>query len=647
MIKTVAGPRVMALSAKSCATAQRVQWSGTDLLKGSVYAPFGPNGGWTWGNSGATLGSSPPLNQHLRIFDKDYRPTAIASDPEGYNRNITWDQANRITGIKVPSGLTLPGITNASSLNQAFAYDQLDRLTTFNAGVNGATTLATGLGLLPTETFTYDGIGNRKTRTTQAPGTTTTQSTSYAHGNTTPANHWLTGLTGANVWTYAYDAAGNTIREGSDVSGAATTQYTLTYDAKNRLESTAIGSTGLDAVAYKINAMGQRVQKIGAGAYAFNAATATSFAYNARFVYDESGNLLGEYAPDGKLMSETIWFNDLPVATLRPKGSNSGLPLGITGTGAATANNVGNNTTANKVNVEVYYLHPDHLGTPRVMTRSVAQAGATTGPNAVNKQVWSWNSDPFGTTAQTSTAGSANSAPNKNPQLVTGTAAQIAAASYEQNLRMPGQYEDQETRKLYNYFRDYDATIGRYTTSDPIGLRGGTNTFGYVLQHPVNMTDPKGLITAAEGYSHYCNGNGATMTLSMAEVGVNVSAGSFPGVRGAGKPCMDATYNINDSRAYTTQGDIWWVLGDVTLRLQGILNTRCDCSFTFAGNMTIDDDRYNFNPSIHRSFLGESATTLGRWGGKVCGSTPYTIKFTGSQPINQSGKLLGTSTCCR
>jgi RHS repeat-associated protein len=473
-----------------------IQLNGIDILKGSVYAPFGPNGGWTWGNSGASLGSVPPLNQHLRIFDKDYRPTAISSDPEGYNRNIAWDQANRITGITVPSGITLPGVSNAGSLNQAFAYDQLDRLTAFNAGISGATNAATGLGLLPTETFTYDGIGNRKTRTTQAPGATSTQNTSYAHGNTTPANQWLTGLTGANAWTYGYDASGNTIKEGTDVASAATTLYTLSYDAKNRLNKTQIGSNTTDFVTYRINAMGQRVQKIGAGTYAFNAATATSFAYNARFVYDESGNLLGEYAPDGKLISETIWFNDLPVATLRPKGSNSGLPLGITGTGAATANNIGNNTTANKVNVDVYYLHPDHLGTPRVMTRSVPQAAATTGPNAVNKQVWSWNSDPFGTTAQTSTGGSANSAPKKNPQLVTGTAAQIAAASFEQNLRMPGQYEDQETKKFYNYFRDYDPGIGRYVESDPIGLSGGINTYGYVKASPITKTDERGLYPA-------------------------------------------------------------------------------------------------------------------------------------------------------
>jgi RHS repeat-associated protein len=29
----------------------------------------------------------------------------------------------------------------------------------------------------------------------------------------------------------------------------------------------------------------------------------------------------------------------------------------------------------------------------------------------------------------------------------------------------------------YNYFRDYDPTIGRYIESDPIGMFGGPNTF--------------------------------------------------------------------------------------------------------------------------------------------------------------------------
>ncbi|MDH5547439.1 MAG: RHS repeat-associated core domain-containing protein, partial [Gammaproteobacteria bacterium] len=44
----------------------------------------------------------------------------------------------------------------------------------------------------------------------------------------------------------------------------------------------------------------------------------------------------------------------------------------------------------------------------------------------------------------------------------------------------------------YNYFRYYDPSSGRYVTSDPIGLDGGLNTFGYVGGNPNNRIDPFG-----------------------------------------------------------------------------------------------------------------------------------------------------------
>ena len=118
------------------------------------------------------------------------------------------------------------------------------------------------------------------------------------------------------------------------------------------------------------------------------------------------------------------------------------------------------------VDVGFNYVHADHLGTPRAITRP--------SDNAV---VWKWdNTDPFGANL-----------PNEDPSN-TGTA-------FKYNLRFPGQYADQETGTFYNYYRDYDASTGRYIQSDPIGLRGGINTYAYVGGNPLIFVDPLGLKT--------------------------------------------------------------------------------------------------------------------------------------------------------
>ena len=60
-------------------------------------------------------------------------------------------------------------------------------------------------------------------------------------------------------------------------------------------------------------------------------------------------------------------------------------------------------------------------------------------------------------------------------------------------FRFTGQRLDPETGLYYYRARYYDPRIGRFMQTDPIGVSGGVNLYGYVGGDPVNFRDPLGL----------------------------------------------------------------------------------------------------------------------------------------------------------
>jgi len=208
----------------------------------------------------------------------------------GSTRTVVYDEASRITQTLDPD----------PAYNRTMQYDVLDRITNYIFGTTA-------------ESFSYDGNGNRSSRTLSG------NVTNY----TTDANSNRMMSVGGQSYTYSGD--------GSRLTDGRTFQYT----SRGRLSGVA--QSGLSGIAYFINGLGQRTVKEGPSQFV---ATGRN-----HFVYDEAGRLIGEYDTSGSPLTETIYLGDLPVLVYQP-GAH-------------------------------YYVHTDQVGAPRMLLRPTTGTGVS------------------------------------------------------------------------------------------------------------------------------------------------------------------------------------------------------------------------------------------------------------------------------
>jgi RHS repeat-associated protein len=125
---------------------------------------------------------------------------------------------------------------------------------------------------------------------------------------------------------------------------------------------------------------------------------------------------------------------------------------------------------------EVYYFHTDQIGLPEEMSNSEGQL------------VWRASYKTWGNTV----AESWKITDLDGGRIYEDEYGDIPQEQQrQQNLRFQGQYLDRDTGLHYNTFRYYDPDIGRFISSDPIGLKGGLNLGSYA-PNPISWIDPWG-----------------------------------------------------------------------------------------------------------------------------------------------------------
>lgn len=267
-----------------------------------------------------------------------------------------------------------------------------------------------------------------------------------------------------NSYSYTYDRAGRLV--GAVKNGAADS---YTYDANsNRLAGTIAGTTSNGSYDAQ-----DRLGKYGSTTYSHTAngelASSKTGAGTTTYSYDVLGNLLSAKLPGGRNISYIVDAEDHRVG----KEVNGALETGfLYDDEAIVAQLDGANRVVRRFVYATRPTTPDYFTSGGITYRIFADERGSpvlvvdTVTGAIAEQI---AYDEFG-----------NLTADTNPGL--------------QPFRFAGGLYDPDTKLVRFGARDYDPSVGRWTAKDPLLFGGGdTELYGYVLEDPVNLTDPSGL----------------------------------------------------------------------------------------------------------------------------------------------------------